>query len=69
MTSMRVICGLGPPQSKILATPMIAPPWLRYCTRLKYYDPNSRNRQDTDVSKHLTDNPDHKIDFDHRWAS
>ena len=22
------------------------------------------NRQDTDVSKHLTDNPDHKIDFD-----
>ena len=22
MTSLRVICGLGPPQSKILATPM-----------------------------------------------
>ena len=26
--------------------------------------PTSPNRQDTDVSKHLTDNPDHKIDFD-----
>ena len=24
MTSLRVICGLGPPQSKILATPMVA---------------------------------------------
>ena len=24
MTSLRVICGLGPPQSKILATPMSA---------------------------------------------
>ena len=23
MTSLRVICGLGPPQSKILATPML----------------------------------------------
>ena len=33
-------------------------------TRLKNHDPNSPNRQDTDVSKHLTDNPDHKIDFD-----
>ena len=25
MTSLRVICGLGPPQSKILATPMRTP--------------------------------------------
>ena len=33
-------------------------------TRLKNHDPYSPNRQDTDVSKHLTDNPDHKIDFD-----
>ena len=33
-------------------------------TRLKNHDPNSPNRQDIDVSKHLTDNPDHKIDFD-----
>ena len=33
-------------------------------TRLKNHDPNSPNRQDTDVSKHLTDKPDHKIDFD-----
>ena len=33
-------------------------------TRLKNHDPNSPNRQDTDVSKHFTDNPDHKIDFD-----
>ena len=33
-------------------------------TRLKNHDPNSPNRQDTDVYKHLTDNPDHKIDFD-----
>ena len=31
---------------------------------LKNHDPTSPNRQDTDVSKHLTDNPDHKIDFD-----
>ena len=33
-------------------------------TRLKNHNPKSPNRQDTDVSKHLTDNPDHKIDFD-----
>ena len=33
-------------------------------TRLKNHDPNSPNRQDTDVSKHLTDNPDHKIELD-----
>ena len=33
-------------------------------TRLKNHAPNSPNRQDTDVSKHLTDSPDHKIDFD-----
>ena len=33
-------------------------------TRLKNHDPTSPNRQDTDVSKHLTDNPDHEIDFD-----
>ena len=33
-------------------------------TRLKNHDPTSPNRQDTDVSKHLTDNHDHKIDFD-----
>ena len=26
--------------------------------------PHFARRQDTDVSKHLTDNPDHKIDFD-----
>ena len=26
--------------------------------------PTSPNRQDTDVSKRLTDNPDHKINFD-----
>ena len=26
MTSLHVICGLGPPQSKILATPMPNPP-------------------------------------------
>ena len=32
-------------------------------TRLKNHDPTSPNRQDTDVSKHLTDNSDHKIDF------
>ena len=33
-------------------------------TRLKNQDPTSPNRQDTDVSEHLTDNSDHKIDFD-----
>ena len=33
-------------------------------TRLKNHGPTSPNRQDTDVSKHLTDNLDHKIDFD-----
>ena len=33
-------------------------------TRLKNHDPTSPNRQDTDVFKHLTDNPNHKIDFD-----
>ena len=35
-------------------------------TRVKNHDPNSPNRQDTDVSKHLrlSLNPDHKIDFD-----
>ena len=33
-------------------------------TRLKDDGPTSPNRQDTDVSKHLTNNPDHKIDFD-----
>ena len=35
-----------------------------YCSRLKNHDTTSPNRQDTDVSKHLTDNPDYKIDFD-----
>ena len=33
-------------------------------TRLKNHAPFLPNRQDIDVSKHLTDNPDHKIDFD-----
>ena len=33
-------------------------------TRLKDDGPTSPNRQDTDVSEHLTNNPDHKIDFD-----
>ena len=33
-------------------------------TRLKNHDPTSPNRQNTDVSKHLTDNPNHKIAFD-----
>ena len=33
-------------------------------TRLKNHDPTSLNRQNTDVSKHLTDNPNHKIAFD-----
>ena len=28
MTSMHVICGLGHPQSKILATPMVTDGWL-----------------------------------------
>ena len=31
---------------------------------LKYHNPTSPNRQDADVSKHLTDNSDHKVDFD-----
>ena len=31
---------------------------------VKNHDPTSPNRQDTDVFKHLTDNPDHEIDFD-----
>ena len=35
-------------------------------TRLKNHNPTLLNRQDTDVSKHFTDNPDHKIDFDMR---
>ena len=35
-------------------------------TRLKNHDPTSPNRQDTDVSKHLTDNPYHNTDFDER---
>ena len=33
-------------------------------TRLKNHDPTSPNRQNTDVSKHLTDNPNHKIAVD-----
>ena len=33
-------------------------------TRLKNHGRTSPNRQDTDVSKRLSDNPDHKIDFD-----
>ena len=33
-------------------------------TRLKNHNPTTPNRQDTDVFKHLTYNPDHKIDFD-----
>ena len=33
-------------------------------TQLKNHDPTSPNRQVTNVSKHLTDNPRSKIDFD-----
>ena len=33
-------------------------------TPLKYHDPTSPYRLDTNVSKHLTDNPNQKIDFD-----
>jgi len=32
-------------------------------TRLKNHDPDLASRQDTDVSKHLTENPDHKTNF------
>ena len=37
-------------------------------TQLKNHDPTSPDRQDADLSKHLADNPDHKIDFDESEA-
>ena len=36
MTSLRVICGLGPPQSKILATPMVPTYRIRIITKNAY---------------------------------
>ena len=38
MMSLRVICGLGPPQSKILATPMFGTPLYYLCSSSHFFN-------------------------------